>query len=97
MDYRKYLKHQKEHPIYGKVQDTAGDPESSSPVPKAEPQPENLKRFLGVRFECCGVYARAYRNPQGTAYLARCPRCGQSVTIGIDPQHGTDARFFVVR
>jgi hypothetical protein len=95
MDYRKYLKEKKEHPIYGGSADTSGQPAAHGA--EAISAGEKLKKFLGVKFECCGTYARAYRNPSGTAYLARCPRCGQTVTIGIDAQHGTDARFFVVK
>jgi ribosomal protein S27E len=51
--------------------------------------------FLGVQFAACRVYSRVYRNPQGTAYVAVCPRCGRTVRIPVGT-HGTTQRFFVV-
>jgi hypothetical protein len=90
MDYKQFIKDKKEHPVYGGPEDTAEQAAAAG-------SPDSQKKFLGVRFECCGVYTRAYRNKDGTAYVARCPRCLQQVTIGIDNQKGIDARFFVVR
>lgn len=89
MDYKKYVKDKKEHPYYKGEINSAAPSESSSSGGK--------KNFLGVRFECCSVYTRAYKNKAGTAYIARCPRCLKKVTIGINAQEGTDARFFIAR
>ena len=52
--------------------------------------------WLGVRFGCSGAYVRVYRNAAGTAYLARCPRCGKSVRFRVGPG-GTGSRFFEVQ
>ena len=51
------------------------------------------RKFLGVHFQCCNVYARAYINKEETAYKGVCPRCGKRVNVKIGPG-GTDTRFF---
>lgn len=55
---------------------------------------ENKKpNFLGIMFECCNIYARIYKNKDGTAYVGRCPKCMRSVKIPIG-EGGTSSRFF---
>ncbi len=49
--------------------------------------------WVGIRFDCCGVYSRVYRNAEGTAYRGRCPRCLRAVRLRVGPD-GIDARFF---
>ncbi|MFN7374377.1 MAG: hypothetical protein ACK54T_06525 [bacterium] len=49
--------------------------------------------FLRLFFRCANAYCRAYKNPDGTMYLARCPRCGQQARFAIGPD-GSNQRSF---
>lgn len=51
--------------------------------------------WLGVKFLCAGAYLRVYRNAEGTAYLATCPRCGKQVRFRVGAG-GSNQRFFEV-
>jgi hypothetical protein len=51
------------------------------------------RRFVGVHFVCCDVYARVYINREESAYEGNCPRCAKRVRLRVGPG-GTDARFF---
>ena len=57
---------------------------------KAAPRP-----YVSVKFACCGVYQRIYRNADGTRYEGHCPKCAKPVRFKVGAG-GTDARFFVV-
>ncbi len=63
---------------------TEADPSSNS---------NRGRRWLGIRFDCCDVYNRIYRNAAGTAYAGRCPKCYRRITIRVGPA-GTVNRFF---
>ncbi|MBZ0268157.1 hypothetical protein K8I85_08370 [bacterium] len=62
---------------------------------KQDSRERAARPYLGLRFDCCGVYVRAYRNAERTAYVARCPRCGGTVRIRIGAE-GVSSRFFRV-
>ena len=53
------------------------------------------RAFLGVHFECCNLYARIYKNRDGSAYEGRCPQCCAPVRVGIG-KGGSSKRFFRV-
>lgn len=55
-----------------------------------EPQ---KKPFLGIMFNCCGVYGRIYKNKENTAYVGRCPKCMRTVKVPVG-EGGTNVRFF---
>lgn len=67
------------------------DPSARSPLPGPEARP-----WIGIRFECCSVYTRIYRNAEGTAYQGACPKCLRKVRLAVGPG-GTDARFFTAQ
>ncbi len=52
--------------------------------------------WIGVRFDCCRVYARVSRAPGETRYRVVCPRCGRRAVIEVR-KDGVDCRFFIVR
>ncbi len=52
------------------------------------------RKFIGVQFECCGIYSRIYYNEQHNGYFGYCPLCHRRVNVKVDPQKGVDARFF---
>jgi hypothetical protein len=72
----------------------------NEPADAAQPQTDARGLFgrpwLGVHFECCGVYARVYRESDGSAYVGRCPRCTRTVRFRVGPG-GTADRFFSAR
>jgi hypothetical protein len=49
--------------------------------------------WLAIRWRCCGVYSRIYRNDAATAYEGKCPTCRRDLALRIGPA-GTPHRFF---
>ena len=54
---------------------------------------EGLKRRVAIRWRCCHVYSRIYRNDAATAYEGKCPTCRRDLAVFIGPA-GTPHRFF---
>jgi hypothetical protein len=75
----------------GEFLDLSSEPELVSSAGDGTPG----RRFLGIQFACCGIYARIYVNKEKTAYVGNCPRCAKRVVLKIGPG-GTDSRFFTV-
>ncbi len=71
-------------PSEGRTTPNESDPAASDRTPR---------KFIGVKFNCCGVYVRVYVNRDGTAYEGRCPKCFKHVKFKIG-NGGTDNRFF---
>ena len=81
--------------------DLASDPNFAGRPPGAGAQaqsensasPADRKKYVGVRFHCCGLYLRIYVNKEGTAYEGRCPKCAKPLRLRIG-DGGTNHRFF---
>lgn len=72
----------------------AGDGLQGADTP---PQPAGSERpWIGVQFECCGVYTRIYRNVAGNAYEGFCPKCARPVHVKVGPG-GIPQRLFRAR
>jgi hypothetical protein len=61
--------------------------------PTEQQPPSSGRPWIGVRFECCGVYRRIYRTPDAARYEGHCPKCARRVTVGIGPE-GVAERIF---
>ncbi|MBI5865998.1 MAG: hypothetical protein HZB38_16135 [Planctomycetes bacterium] len=61
--------------------------------PPAEPGEAAQRPYLGIFFECCGVYARVYRDERDAEYVGRCPRCMAVIRARVG-RNGTTQRIF---
>ncbi len=66
---------------------------SSQPEADAAGGAGGARPWIGINFDCCGVYARIYRNREGTLYSGRCPKCLAKVEVQVGPG-GTSQRLF---
>jgi hypothetical protein len=64
-------------------------------TPRGSESAPNTRPYLQVYFRCANAYTRVYRNAKGDEYIARCPRCGNSMSFAVGPG-GTTRRFFEV-
>lgn len=55
-----------------------------------------VRPYIGVLFECCGVYQRIYRHPDRMVYEGRCPRCLRPVRVRVG-REGVSTRLFRAR
>ena len=62
--------------------------------PSEAQRPE--RPWIGVQFDCCGIYTRIYRNAAGDAYEGFCPKCARPVHVKVGPG-GTTQRLFRAR
>lgn len=75
--------------------DGAADAPVPGPSPAGAAAPAGGRPYLRLWFECSGRYARAYKAPDGTVYLGRCPRCGAAARFPVG-EGGVSERFFRV-
>jgi hypothetical protein len=70
----------------------AADKSGPGSSPSAGPvAPRRL--WVGIHFECCGVYKRVYRDPDVPFYEGQCPQCGRKITMRVGPD-GVTSRIF---
>ena len=70
---------------------------SSPPETDAAVNPGAAARpYIGILFDCCGVYVRVYRRPEQDEYTGRCPNCLRPVKVRVAPD-GTNSRIFRAR
>jgi hypothetical protein len=66
--------------------------DASTPEPP-DAAVDAARPYVGILFECCGIYVRVYRGLDEARYEARCPKCLRTASLRV-ARGGTDARFF---
>jgi hypothetical protein len=82
-----------EDPPYILDFENGGDESPISDSSERVASQNEIRPWVGIKFDCCGAYTRVYRNRQQDAYEGRCPRCGRPVRLQIGPG-GTTSRMF---
>ncbi len=54
------------------------------------------RRWIGIHFECCGVYTRLYRKADANRYEGKCPHCHAPVRVRVSPD-GVSTSFIRAR
>lgn len=72
----------------GTLRDASADPASAG-EPRDRP-------WIGIHFQCCGVYTRVYRQREAGSYEGRCPKCAAKVSLRVGPD-GVASRVFTAR
>jgi hypothetical protein len=54
---------------------------------------ESDRPWIGIHFECCGVYSRVYRRPEEPQYVGKCPSCGRALRVLVRAD-GVKAKIF---
>lgn len=49
--------------------------------------------FLRLFYRCANAYTRAYKSPDGSAYVGICPQCGKQTRFAVG-EGGTNQRSF---
>ncbi len=74
----------------------SGFDQHGRPIPPDAGMRDAGRPYVGILFECCGIYARVYRAPTEREYRGRCPRCLRSVRLLVG-ENGTPRRQFRAR
>ena len=64
-----------------------------SELDASQSESARTRPYVGILFECCGIYQRVYRRAEQLEYRGRCPRCLRAVQLKIGPD-GTSTRIF---
>lgn len=59
-------------------------------------EPDKEKKSLGVFCQPGGNYSRLYLQPEGSAYLGMCYKCGTRLRVRAGPQ-GWDTKRLVIQ